>query len=246
MQHIITADELIQNDVLKFDQTDQSTTRLAAELTTRVLGHRKFAGAFFLQVDGRGRWDGRGGFGIGIDLSQSISGNALNETQALTDALRDGYRTVHLRNQIGDRLPDNVPVEARGHVFALYNPHLAVLVAVSGNEQVHFSPEAATLLRHAAEFCLMKGAGSLSIVPATSAVSLRTSISPQLFSPRQLQVLERLADGLSNPEVGKALSISASLAKQEVAFIMHALGARTRSEAVIIAGKNGLLKTIAS
>lgn len=243
---MITADELIQHDVLNCDQTDLSTVRLTAALTTRVLGHRKFAGAFFLQVDGRGHWDDRGGFGIGIDLSQSLSGVPLHQTQALADALRDGYRTVHLRNQVAPHVPEHVPSEMRGHVFALYNPNLAILVAVSEHEQLFFSPEAATLLTHAAEFCLLKAAGHLSYVPQNNSKSPTTPLSPGLFSPRQLQVLERLADGLSNPEIGKALSISASLAKQEVAFIMHALGARTRSEAVIIAGKNGLLKPLAS
>lgn len=48
-------------------------------------------------------------------------------------------------------------------------------------------------------------------------------------------------EGQSNTEIGRKLNISASLAKQEVAFLMHSLGARNRLDVVVKAQLQGLL-----
>ncbi len=79
--------------------------------------------------------------------------------------------------------------------------------------------------------------------------SARTSQASQVdgnnsdivFSSRQLQVLGLLAQGATNTQIGKNLSISASLAKQEVAFITHALQANSRLDAVVQAQRLGIL-----
>jgi DNA-binding NarL/FixJ family response regulator len=61
------------------------------------------------------------------------------------------------------------------------------------------------------------------------------------LSPRELEVLELLAQGLTNPEIGRRLGISSHTAKFHVAAILAKLGARTRTEAAVQGFRGGLL-----
>lgn len=68
-----------------------------------------------------------------------------------------------------------------------------------------------------------------------------TSGSPQLLSPREQEVLALLAEGLSNRDVAERLGISRHTAKFHVNAILDKLGATTRTEAVVLAVRSGLL-----
>ena len=61
------------------------------------------------------------------------------------------------------------------------------------------------------------------------------------LTPRELEVLELLAQGLSNKRIGERLGISEHTAKFHVNSILGKLGARTRAEAIVRAAKQGLL-----
>jgi DNA-binding NarL/FixJ family response regulator len=61
------------------------------------------------------------------------------------------------------------------------------------------------------------------------------------LTPRELQVLRGLADGLGNKEIGEWLSISDHTAKFHVAQILGKLGAGSRAEAVAIGIRRGLI-----
>lgn len=58
-----------------------------------------------------------------------------------------------------------------------------------------------------------------------------TESEPRLLTPRQLEVLELLAKGLTNKEIGGALGISAGTAKRHVGAIIEALDVTNRTEA---------------
>jgi DNA-binding NarL/FixJ family response regulator len=58
---------------------------------------------------------------------------------------------------------------------------------------------------------------------------------------RESQVLELLAEGLSNKGIGARLGISDQTAKFHVASIAGKLGARNRTETVRLAARRGLL-----
>jgi DNA-binding NarL/FixJ family response regulator len=64
---------------------------------------------------------------------------------------------------------------------------------------------------------------------------------PPLLSPRELQVLALLTEGLSNRDVAARLGISPHTAKFHVNAILDKLGATTRTEAVVLAARSGLL-----
>jgi DNA-binding NarL/FixJ family response regulator len=61
------------------------------------------------------------------------------------------------------------------------------------------------------------------------------------LSDREREVLRLVADGLSNKEIGRALTISERTARFHVTSILNKLGASTRAQAVALAGQRGLL-----
>jgi two-component system, NarL family, nitrate/nitrite response regulator NarL len=71
--------------------------------------------------------------------------------------------------------------------------------------------------------------------------SAATPAIPSLLSPRELQVLTLLSEGLSNRDVATRLGISRHTAKFHVNAILDKLGATTRTEAVVLAARSGLL-----
>ena len=61
------------------------------------------------------------------------------------------------------------------------------------------------------------------------------------LTDRELRVLNLLADGLSNPQIARVLSISRNTVKFHVSSIISKLGATSRTEAVTIGVKLGLI-----
>jgi DNA-binding NarL/FixJ family response regulator len=64
----------------------------------------------------------------------------------------------------------------------------------------------------------------------------------QELTPREREVLELLARGLSNPEICERLVISEATAKTHVARILQKLGLRDRIQTVIYAYETGLIE----
>ena len=75
--------------------------------------------------------------------------------------------------------------------------------------------------------------------PASSARPLG---SHETFTPRELEVLELLASGLSNKEIADRLGVSFHTVKFHVNAILGKLGASSRAEVVALAAKAGLLR----
>ena len=85
-------------------------------------------------------------------------------------------------------------------------------------------------------------AGGEALVPANIASVLTESLSHPELSPRELQVLRKMAAGDSNKEIGQKLTITEHTVKAHVKAILLKLGAVGRTEAIAIAMKRGLLR----
>jgi two-component system, NarL family, nitrate/nitrite response regulator NarL len=64
---------------------------------------------------------------------------------------------------------------------------------------------------------------------------------PTLLTLREQEVLALLSEGLSNRDIAERLGISRHTAKFHVNSILDKLGATTRTEAVVLAARSGLL-----
>ena len=64
---------------------------------------------------------------------------------------------------------------------------------------------------------------------------------PEPLTPRELEVLSLLAEGLTNRAIGLRLGISENTAKFHVQAVLTKLGVSSRTEAVVLATRLGLL-----
>jgi DNA-binding NarL/FixJ family response regulator len=69
----------------------------------------------------------------------------------------------------------------------------------------------------------------------------RRALTTRDFTPRQLDVLVLLCEGLPNKLIGSRLGISAGTVKIHVSHILVKLGASSRLQAVIAARASGLI-----
>src|SRR3954463_4420714 len=84
-------------------------------------------------------------------------------------------------------------------------------------------------------------AGKTYIAPAAAA-KLAEGVTRVQLTPRELATLRLLADGKANKEIASALSISERTVKSPLALVLEKLGARSRTEAVKVATRRGLVR----
>jgi two-component system, NarL family, response regulator len=80
-----------------------------------------------------------------------------------------------------------------------------------------------------------------SFLPPEIGLKLAESLSRSELSKRETQVLQHLACGRSNKEIGQALYIGEGTVKHHVKSILTKLGAIGRAEAIAIAVRRGLI-----
>jgi two-component system NarL family response regulator len=84
-------------------------------------------------------------------------------------------------------------------------------------------------------------AGETCIPPALVA-KLAAGVSSQELSKRELEVLELLASGKSNKEIGALLYISETTVKSHLRTIFAKLQVLSRTEAIMVASRRGLIR----
>ena len=87
---------------------------------------------------------------------------------------------------------------------------------------------------------------NLAILPGAALAGVSAAATPEpgsasLFTPREQDVLKLLAEGLPNKGVASRLEVSEHTVKFHVNSIMGKLNAQSRTEAVILATRLGLL-----
>jgi two-component system, NarL family, response regulator len=83
-----------------------------------------------------------------------------------------------------------------------------------------------------------------SLLPAAIASKLAESMAHPELSERERQVLQYIANGRSNKEIGQVLYISENTVKAHVKSILTKLDAMGRTEAIAIATKRGLIRPV--
>lgn len=88
-------------------------------------------------------------------------------------------------------------------------------------------------------------AGRSTLAPEATAALIHAATRPAEpdyeLTPRELEVLALMVQGLSNPQIAEELVVSRSTVKFHVSSILSKLGVESRTEAVALAVKNNLV-----
>ena len=84
-------------------------------------------------------------------------------------------------------------------------------------------------------------AGKTYLAPAAAA-KLAEGLSHIQLTPRELSTLRLMADGKSNKEIANALGISERTVKTHLGHLFEKLGVTSRTEAVKVATRRGLVR----
>jgi len=79
-------------------------------------------------------------------------------------------------------------------------------------------------------------------IPAALVAKLAAGVSSQELSKRELEVLDLLASGKTNREIGASLYISETTVKSHLRAIFAKLQVLSRMEAIIVASRRGLIR----
>src|SRR5260370_20569691 len=151
------------------------------------------------------------------------------------------------------RMPkkDGLQVVAELTARRLSRPRVIVMTTYESEEDIRRA------LKAGAKGYLVKGtapqqiresvrrvAAGESLLPANIAAKLAESMAHPELSERERQVLQYMANGRSNKEIGQVLYISENTVKAHVKSILTKLDAMGRTEAIAIAIKRGLIKPV--
>ena len=84
-------------------------------------------------------------------------------------------------------------------------------------------------------------AGKTYLAPAAAA-KLAEGVTRVQLTPRELTTLRLMADGQSNKEIGVSLGISERTVKTHLSHLFEKLGVTSRTEAVRVATRRGLVR----
>jgi len=129
------------------------------------------------------------------------------------------------------------------------NAHIIVLTTFDGDEDIYRAIKAGAkgyllkdTAREALMECIRRVHGGETFIPATLAAKLADRVSGEALSLREIEVLQRIAAGKSNKEIGAELFISEGTVKTHVKSIFSKLDVVSRTEAVATATRRGLIQ----
>jgi DNA-binding NarL/FixJ family response regulator len=129
------------------------------------------------------------------------------------------------------------------------NAQIVVLTTYDGDEDIYRAIKAgakAYLLKDTARDALVETVRRVhageTYLPPQLAAKLAERVSGEALSPREIDVLQRMAIGKSNKEIGADLFISEGTVKTHIKSIFNKLDVVSRTEAVATATRRGLIQ----
>jgi len=129
------------------------------------------------------------------------------------------------------------------------NAHIVVLTTFDGDEDIYRAIKAGAkgyllkdTAREALMECIRRVHAGETCIPPTLAAKLAERVSGEALSAREIEVLQRIAAGKSNKEIGAELFISEGTVKTHVKSIFSKLDVVSRTEAVATATRRGLIQ----
>ena len=126
---------------------------------------------------------------------------------------------------------------------------IVVLTTFDGDEDIYRAIKAGAkgyLLKDSAREalmdCIRRVHAGETCIPPSLAAKLAERVSGEALSPREIEVLQRIAAGKSNKEIGAELFISEGTVKTHVKSIFSKLDVVSRTEAVATASRRGLIQ----
>jgi NarL family two-component system response regulator YdfI len=191
------------------------------------------------------RFKGQGVKLVGSAAAVDVLSGELSDTQAdvlLVDAAGESPETMIeslTESDLAAEIPIVVLIEAAS-VAASAQGLQAGIRAVLPRE-IPTDQLAAALQAAAAGLIVLHPAEIPAVYPAASPASQPLAELPEPLTRREREVLQMLAAGLANKEIAARLNISDHTAKFHVASILGKLGAATRTEAVALGIRRGLV-----
>ena len=90
--------------------------------------------------------------------------------------------------------------------------------------------------------CIHEVLGGRTYLAPAAAAKLAERVTRVQLTPRELATLRSMADGKSNKEIGTALGISERTVKSHLGHLFEKLGVTSRTEAVKVATRRGLVR----
>jgi DNA-binding NarL/FixJ family response regulator len=177
---------------------------------------------------------------VWVETASSVTRAGL---EALIESA-DGIEVVESMSQadvvLADQFPKGYEGAATSPAVVLSDERLTARLVGLGVRAV--LPREAALEQIVA--ALYAAAAGLIAVPVETGSSMipASDFEVDNLTPRELEVLEMLAEGLSNKQIAAHLNISEHTAKFHVNSILNKLSAGTRTEAVMRALRRGLLR----
>jgi DNA-binding NarL/FixJ family response regulator len=133
------------------------------------------------------------------------------------------------------------------------NARSVILTTFDGDEDIYRAMRAganAYLLKDAGREelcrCIREVHAGGTLIPAVIAAKLANRLHAHGLTPRELEVLGLLAQGKPNKQIGAALFISEVTVKSHVQSILRKLNVLSRTEAIAVATRQGLLRSLAN
>jgi len=124
-------------------------------------------------------------------------------------------------------------------VLTTYDSDTEILRAIKAGTKAYLLKDAR---REELLDCIRRVNRGETCIPASLAEKLAAGLSSESLTGRELNVLELLAQGKSNKEIGVNLYISETTVKSHLRSIFRKLNVLSRTEAITVASRRGLIR----